>query len=200
MAQKTLAIYGGSFDPVTIAHKQIITSLSQNYDYVIVTPAYQATLKSSHFYAFKDRVEMLEMLKLPANVSINRIEKTNYEKFGGKSYNLIKHFKTQYTDVDITFIIGADQLLNFDKWFNWKEIIKLCKIKVICRDGLMPEEYPWLIGNDLPEFSDFDTPIGCSSTKLRAAIVNALYYSKNKKLISTLAPEEIVDYLMNGKK
>lgn len=192
---KKLAIYGGSFDPVTVAHKDIMLKLSKLFDFVIITPAYQAMLKDSHTFAFADRVNMLNMLQLPPNVSISNLEKTNYDKFQGKSYEIIKYYSEKYKDTEIHFILGADQLKKFDKWFNWKLIIDICKINVVTRDNNPIAEYPWIIGKDLPITRDFDTMVDCSSTELRKAIIR-----KDTQIIEKLAPPEIISFLAKGSK
>ena len=39
------------------------------------------------------------------------------------------------TTLDISFIMGADNLIEFHKWNKWKEIVKLAKIVVFDRRG-----------------------------------------------------------------
>ena len=51
-----------------------------------------------------------------------------------KTINLIKYFKSKIKK-EIHFILGADNLLNFHKWDNWKKIPKISKIVVFDRNG-----------------------------------------------------------------
>ena len=51
-----------------------------------------------------------------------------------KTINLINHIKKN-KKFDIYFIIGADNLINFHKWYKWKTITKKCKIIVFDRYG-----------------------------------------------------------------
>ena len=37
--------------------------------------------------------------------------------------------------MEINFIIGADNLINFHKWYKWKSISTLCNIIVFDRHG-----------------------------------------------------------------
>ena len=52
-----------------------------------------------------------------------------------KTINLIKYFKSKSKKKEIHFILGADNLLNFHKWDNWKKIPKISKIVVFDRNG-----------------------------------------------------------------
>ncbi len=52
-----------------------------------------------------------------------------------KTINLIKYLKSKNKKKEIYFLLGADNLLNFHKWDNWKKIPKICKIVVFDRNG-----------------------------------------------------------------
>ena len=57
------------------------------------------------------------------------------EKIGSnKTIDLIKHL-TKEKKNEIYFIMGADNLVNFHKWYKWKSIIKNCNILVFDRQG-----------------------------------------------------------------
>mgnify|MGYP006248161293 FL=1 len=49
--------------------------------------------------------------------------------------NLKKRCSPKNKKKEIHFILGADNLLNFHKWENWKKIPKISKIVVFDRNG-----------------------------------------------------------------
>ena len=51
-----------------------------------------------------------------------------------KTINLIKYIKKNKS-FDVNFIMGADNLVNFHKWHEWKLISKKCDILVFDRRG-----------------------------------------------------------------
>ena len=51
-----------------------------------------------------------------------------------KTIDLINHLKKNKS-LDINFIMGADNLVGFHKWYKWKSISKKCKIIVFDRKG-----------------------------------------------------------------
>ena len=52
-----------------------------------------------------------------------------------KIINLINYFKKINKKLDIYFIMGADNLINFHKWHKWKSISQKCNILVFDRQG-----------------------------------------------------------------
>ena len=51
-----------------------------------------------------------------------------------KTIDLINYLKKNES-LDINFIMGADNLINFHKWYNWKLISEKCNILVFDRSG-----------------------------------------------------------------
>ena len=52
-----------------------------------------------------------------------------------KTINLINFIKKYEKTNNIYFIMGADNLINFHKWYKWKEILNKCKVLVFDRKG-----------------------------------------------------------------
>ena len=51
-----------------------------------------------------------------------------------KTFDLINYL-TKQQKYDIYFIMGADNLINFHKWYKWKSILQKCNILVFDRHG-----------------------------------------------------------------
>ena len=71
---------------------------------------------------------------------------------------------------EIYFIMGADNLINFHKWHNWKKISEKCKIIVFDRHGYKKKSlnslsFKRLNGNNL-RFIEFNK-VNISSSQLR---------------------------------
>ncbi len=60
--RKTIAIYPGSFDPVTKGHLDLIARGAQIFDHLIVAVAQNS--QKNALFAPKERVEMLEAVTL----------------------------------------------------------------------------------------------------------------------------------------
>ena len=75
-----IAVYPGSFDPVTCGHLDIIQRAANVFDKVIV-----ACLENSgkqHYFTTEARAEMIKKLQLPSNVEV--------ETFGGLLVDFMK--------------------------------------------------------------------------------------------------------------
>ena len=51
-----------------------------------------------------------------------------------RTFDLIEYLNKN-KKYEIYFIMGADNLINFHKWYKWKSIIKKCNILVFGRQG-----------------------------------------------------------------
>ena len=51
-----------------------------------------------------------------------------------KTFDLINYL-TKKQKYDIYFIMGADNLINFHKWYKWESILQKCNILVFDRHG-----------------------------------------------------------------
>lgn len=128
-------IYGGSFNPPTIAHVKIAEFLMTRYKeakFIFMPTAnhYEKKnlIESTH------RVHMLELvceaLGSQAAVSTQEIEDP---LFLG-TYNLLKGYKEAH------FVMGADNLLGITRWIRYPEIIFENKFIIIPRPGIDVEK------------------------------------------------------------
>ena len=105
-------------------------------------------------------------------IGINSFIKVKfYEKIirSNKTINLINHLKKDKS-VEIYFLMGADNLINFHKWYKSKLISKKCNILVFDRHGykknsLKSKTFKQLSKTNL-EFIEFNK-VNISSSQLR---------------------------------
>ncbi|MBE6130800.1 MAG: FAD-binding protein [Erysipelotrichaceae bacterium] len=114
--EKRSVLFGGSFNPPTIAHYEIIKYLSKNYDEVLVLPNGDTyTFAGKVLDSFKHRVNMLyEMVKYLPNVKVLELE--NEQEFMGTYWTLrtLNH---------PTFVLGADCLDKLHLWKHFDELM-----------------------------------------------------------------------------
>ncbi len=130
-----IIIYGGSFNPPTIAHLEISKYLLNKYHprlfiFLPVGNYYQKT----DLAAFKHRFEMLRIMTsdLP-NACVSSYE--NQLTFKG-TIDTLNYFQSQYKDEDIFYVIGTDNLQTIDKWIDYKELLSKYKFIVLNRDSI----------------------------------------------------------------
>lgn len=81
-----IAVYPGSFDPITMGHVDIINRISRQYDHVIVLVA-QSSQKQSMFTA-EERQELIES-------SLSHLKNVNVDIFGGLTVEYMKKARAQ---------------------------------------------------------------------------------------------------------
>ena len=158
-----LAIFGGSFDPVHIAHEAIVneTIKELDIDKLLVVPTYLNPFKKSFNYEPKIRAQLLKKVFL----NNPKVEICDYEiKQNRAVYSIetIKYLKNLYKPSKIYLIIGADNVKDLNKWYKIDELKSLVDFVVASRDGF--------ISSDLAEFKSLKVNINISSTQLRDKI------------------------------
>lgn len=135
-----IAIFGGSFDPPHLGHKEIIEKLL-NLDFldlIIVLPTFLNPLKDKTLIPPKDRILLLDKM-------IERNQKiliSDYEIRQNKvTYTIdsILYFKKIYKPDSIYLVIGADILKDLDKWYKIEEIINQTKLIIAKRNNIKIE-------------------------------------------------------------
>ena len=134
---KKIGLFGGTFDPPHIGHTALARAVLEKFslDKIIFIPAGNPPHKTDKKVTDKNhRYEMIRLATvgnpqfLISDFDIKN-EKPNY------SYITIEHFKCEYPDDEIFFIVGADSYRDFPKWKNYPEILSLCTFIVVNRDG-----------------------------------------------------------------
>jgi len=137
MTCPSVALYGGSFDPVHCAHLKVAqAALEQlNVDKVVFIPAAQSPLKAST--AIAGDAARVKMLRL-ATAAEPRFEVDPCEiERGGTSYTVdtIRAFCTKHSECQLHWIIGADQFELLPQWHCIEEIASLVTFVVLRRPG-----------------------------------------------------------------
>ena len=135
--QRSIALYGGSFDPVHGAHLEVAWTALENCDLdtVIFIPTAQSPLKKNAAIASDaDRVEMLRL----ATAEESRFEVDTCElERGGTSYTFdtVKAYQTAHERCRLHCIIGADQFELLSQWRRIEEIASLVTFIAFRRPG-----------------------------------------------------------------
>jgi nicotinate-nucleotide adenylyltransferase len=131
---KKIGILGGTFDPPHEGHLNIskiaLKKLKLNEIIWLITK--QNPLKQKPYLSVNVRKKLSKnLIKKYKKISIKYLDDLIKSK---NTFDLLNFlFKKKKTK--LYFLIGADNLVNFHKWKNWKNIPKLAKIVVFARPG-----------------------------------------------------------------
>ena len=132
---KSVGIFGGSFDPPHIGHVKIskiaLKKLKLKKIYWLITK--KNPFKKKPFFSLQKRVlEAKKATKKLKNVKVVYVE----DKIrSSRMIKAIYYFLKVKKEVNLYLILGSDNLITFHKWTNWKKIAKLVKIVVFSRKG-----------------------------------------------------------------
>ena len=90
-------------------------------------------LKKKPYLKIKTRIKLSKKIT-------NKEKKIFVQHFDDKiksinTFDLLNHIKRKQKKAKLYFLIGADNLIKFHKWKNWKKIPKLAKIVVFPRQN-----------------------------------------------------------------
>ena len=129
-----VGILGGTFDPAHKGHLEISKQAKKKFGLknIIWAITKQNPFKDESKSNLRSRMQFAKKI----------IGKNNYIKVkfyeekisSNRTIDLIKHLRKEKGS-EIYFIMGADNLINFHKWYKWKSIIKKCNILVFDRQG-----------------------------------------------------------------
>ena len=129
-----LGIYIGSFNPVHKGHIDVVNYLLENnyVDRVLIIPTLGYWDKQD-LAPINDRINMLKFFETD---KIKIDEEHNSYPY---TYQLMRVLSKDYHD-ELYLIIGADNVIDFDKWKEYKELLNY-KIIVMNRDDIDINKY-----------------------------------------------------------
>ena len=132
---KKIGILGGTFDPAHIGHIKISKIAKKKFklDQIIWAVTKRNPFKNKSSENLSKRINIAKKLSYK-NKFIKIICFENKIR-SNRTIDLINYLKKKNKYTDLYFIMGADNLVSFHKWYKYKSIVKLCKILVFDRAG-----------------------------------------------------------------
>ena len=129
-----IGILGGSFDPAHKGHLKISKEAKKRFNLkrIIWAITKKNPFKGESNNSLNERIKGCKKI-----IGSNSFIKVKfYEKIinSNKTFHLINHLKKN-KESEIYFLMGADNLINFHKWYKSKLIAQKCNILVFDRHG-----------------------------------------------------------------
>ena len=164
-----IGILGGSFDPAHKGHLAISKDALKRFNLksIIWAITNQNPFKEKTADNLKKRITICKKI-----IGTNKSIKVKFFENiinSNKTADLI-NLLSKNKKYDLFFLMGADNLINFHKWYKWKQILQKSSIIVFDRDGYKKKSLNSKTYKSLNEkqvtFVKFDK-VNISSSKLR---------------------------------
>jgi nicotinate-nucleotide adenylyltransferase len=201
---KSIALFGGSFNPIHYGHLAIAEEVRTkfNLDKVFFVPCSSPPHKDGSDLADpRHRVVMTYL----ATVSNPSFEVSSFEADrGGKSYTIdtVRHFHQLFQGkAQIHFIVGADMLTEIFSWKNIEELLALCRFIAVPRPGYDLSKimnYHFLGSENFSRSSALlENVIVGDSVLLDISATNIRQRVREWKSIKYLVPEAVEQFIHN---
>lgn len=136
---KSIAIFGGTFDPVHLGHLELVQAAKQavDLDEILLMPCWQSPFKGKTIATGQQRFEMLQLAiedqgiadwATVSDFEINR-QQPSY------SWQTVANFREQMPEVNWYWIVGTDQWQVIENWAESEKLKQWLKFIVLTRDG-----------------------------------------------------------------
>ena len=177
-----VAFYGGSFNPPHVAHVLAASYVlsTGTFEKLLVVPVHAHAL-DKQLAPFDDRARMCELaLGWLPGVEISRIE--SELSLPSRTLYTLQALKERHPDWALRLVIGADVLLETQKWHAFERVAELAPPLILGRVGIQHPEAPPPI---LPDVS---------STRVRELLGRCTAAGASQDL-ERLVPRTVLEYI-----
>ena len=136
-----IGILGGTFDPPHIGHLNIskIALKTLKLDNLIWVIAKQNPFKKKPYLSTKTRLLLSrDITKTQKKISVKYL---NDKVKSLDTFDILNYLKKKNKKKELFFLMGADNLIKFHKWRNWKKIPNIAKIVVFPRTNYLNKAF-----------------------------------------------------------
>ncbi|WGL16472.1 nicotinate-nucleotide adenylyltransferase [Microbulbifer bruguierae] len=202
---KTIALFGGTFNPVHFGHLRMALELKQvlGFDQMRLLPSHQPAHRAEPGVSAQARRDMLA-LALEHCTELQLDERELQRNGPTYTVDTLEELRAELGyQVSISFCMGLDSLLGLPAWHRWEQLLTLAHLVVVTRPGWqIPRdgEVAELLLRHRGELADLQreaagrillreqTLLPISATGIRSLI-------KSGRSPQFLLPERVLDYI-----
>jgi nicotinate-nucleotide adenylyltransferase len=210
MSKKKIGVFGGSFDPPTLAHEKIGQLFLEKIelDEVRFVPVFKNPIKQNYPINSEHRLNMLSMIVGSCDkFSLSDIElqsdyeyDMNYalipsERTPSYTYNTLRMFKENEHQAEFIFLGGSDILSKFYQWHKAESLLKEFNIGIAVR---APHNQSSTLSPIKPSDRKRITVIEHSTPQISSTDVRKFIQDKEFDKARKLLREDVFEYIVNN--
>jgi len=176
---KSVALFGGSFDPPHIGHIRVVEALEKLsfIDTIIVMPTFLNPFKSSSTAPAELRAQWLQKIFAPyKSVHVSLFEATMQRKVA--TIETVRMLAQKYDKIYV--VIGADNLHSLPQWQEYEALQEMVTFLVATRDNTqIPKEYITLHVDENISSSELREHMQLSKLPKQCATTIQQYYKEH---------------------
>jgi len=203
--QNKILLFGGTFNPIHNGHLIMAQEAVEafGFDEVIFIPSATPPHKIDVLSVY----HRLKMVKL-ATEGVDYFKVSNVEeKREGPSYtyDTVMHFREEYPDSEISWLIGTDSIPELKTWYKIKELVHECQFIIAERDpykfykghsgdmfGFILEECEEFTNGDI---TNYFKPLVNSVVEISSTDIRHRIEKEEKYAVKFLVPEKVEKYI-----
>jgi len=203
----SVALFGGTFDPVHNGHLRIASELAEllSVNELRLMPCRLPPHRDEPKVSADQRRKMLE-LGIGANNSVLSVEDIELHR-PAPSYSIdtVALIREQLGSLTPLFLcVGMDALATINTWRDWEKLLSFCHIAVSSRPGFSAPKkgplYEWIAQHECDNLNEIkQCPSGyiyfCDLTMLAISSTTIRDKIKQGSSIRYMAPEPVVNYI-----
>jgi nicotinate-nucleotide adenylyltransferase len=138
---KTIALFGGTFDPVHNGHLRSAQELKQRLalDELRLLPCHRPPHRESPRCSSEHRLAMVELAAVGSGLLVDDRE----IKLDGISYSVetLAQLRSELgSQVSLLWVMGSDAFTHLDQWHRWRELLDFAHLVIMMRpDAELPK-------------------------------------------------------------
>jgi nicotinate-nucleotide adenylyltransferase len=180
-----ITLFGGSFNPPHIGHRMVMSQAFElaPIDEIWLLPSFKSTAAKN--IDLIDPYHRLEMTKSLLNGRIKLETCEIDQKMSGETIEPVTYLIKKCPQHQFSFLMGSDQLKNFDQWDEWEKLLELIPFYIYPRVGF---EMTPLEKNMIALIHPLQIITNISSTMVRDRIKAGL-------TVKHLVPKRVAEYI-----
>ena len=133
LKKKKIGILGGTFDPAHLGHLRISIEAKKKFKLkrIIWAITKKNPFKKKSSNSLNQRIKFSE--KFSKQTKFIKVKYFDDLVKSSRAYELISYYLKKNRNIELYFLMGADCLIDFHKWYKWKKILEKCNVIVFDR-------------------------------------------------------------------